>query len=192
MTNQTMETILHRRSIRKYTAEGISEESLEQILQAGLYAANGGNHQVVRLFVLHGEHIDELNDAIVQTMASRPIDPSSYQNKSVIRAKGPSCHFFFHAPVLILAVAPADHANSMADSACALENMQIAAASFGLGSCWINTPHWTTDEPLVRELLTRYGVRPEESVFGSVIVGHSDGDWPEPKPRKEGRIVRVS
>ena len=34
--NQVMETILHRRAIRRFEPEQIGEETLQQILQAGL------------------------------------------------------------------------------------------------------------------------------------------------------------
>lgn len=37
-----METILHRRSIRRFAPEQIREETLAQILQAGLYAPSAG------------------------------------------------------------------------------------------------------------------------------------------------------
>ena len=47
--NSTIQDILSRRSIRRFTQEGVSEQDLELILRCGLYAANGGNHQVVRL-----------------------------------------------------------------------------------------------------------------------------------------------
>ena len=42
-----METILHRRSIRRFAPEQIREETLAQILQAGLYAPSAGGRQGV-------------------------------------------------------------------------------------------------------------------------------------------------
>ena len=43
--NQVMQTILHRRSIRRFDPRQIDEGSLEQILQAGLYAPSAGGRQ---------------------------------------------------------------------------------------------------------------------------------------------------
>ena len=40
--NEVMNTILHRRSIRRFKAEQIREEELEQILLAGEYAPCAG------------------------------------------------------------------------------------------------------------------------------------------------------
>lgn len=43
--NQVVETILHRRAIRRFEPEQIGEETLQQILQAGLYAPSAGGRQ---------------------------------------------------------------------------------------------------------------------------------------------------
>lgn len=42
-----MQTILHRRSIRRFDTRQIEEETLQQILQAGLYAPSAGGRQGV-------------------------------------------------------------------------------------------------------------------------------------------------
>ena len=43
--NEVMKTILHRRAIRRFAPEQISEDVLQQILQAGLYAPSAGGRQ---------------------------------------------------------------------------------------------------------------------------------------------------
>ncbi len=43
--NETMNAILTRRSVRRYTDEMPKKEALEQIIQAGLYAASGKGGQ---------------------------------------------------------------------------------------------------------------------------------------------------
>ena len=43
--NETMNALLTRRSVRKYTPEMPKREDLEQIIQAGLYAASGMGKQ---------------------------------------------------------------------------------------------------------------------------------------------------
>lgn len=40
--NEVMQTILHRRSIRRFDIRQIEEETLQRILQAGLYAPSAG------------------------------------------------------------------------------------------------------------------------------------------------------
>ena len=50
--------------------------------------------------------------------------------------------FTFQAPVLVIAAGRRDNQNAMADSACMLENLMLAAHSLGVGSCYINPPRW--------------------------------------------------
>ena len=49
--------------------------------------------------------------------------------------------FHYGAPVYIVTANKMGYGNAMADSACALENMMIAANALDLGSCWINQFH---------------------------------------------------
>ena len=42
-----LQTILHRRSIRRFDTRQIEEETLQKILQAGLYAPSAGGRQGV-------------------------------------------------------------------------------------------------------------------------------------------------
>ena len=49
--NETIKTLLERRSIRKFKPEQIGEEVLNTILDAGMYAPSGANQQSA-LFVV--------------------------------------------------------------------------------------------------------------------------------------------
>ena len=45
MKNEVIENIMSRRSIRKYTAEPVSRETLMKIMECGINAPNGQNKQ---------------------------------------------------------------------------------------------------------------------------------------------------
>lgn len=188
-----IETMINRRSIRKYLPEQISDRELEQVIQAGLYAANGGNHQYARFLVIqHPEVLVELARVVREELAAEELIEGRYQNKSIIKAKNqPDYNFMFHAPTLIVAKAPRTWLNQMADCACALQNMQVAAAALGLGSCWVNQVHWLTDRPSVRRLLAAYDLTEEEDVQGCIVLGRPDQSVPAPPPRREGRVTTV-
>ena len=49
--NETIKTLLERRSIRKFKPAQIKEEELNAILEAGMYAPSGANQQSA-LFVV--------------------------------------------------------------------------------------------------------------------------------------------
>ena len=50
--NETIHSLLNRRSVRSYQNKQIPDELLDQILEAGLYAASGMNNQKVILVAL--------------------------------------------------------------------------------------------------------------------------------------------
>ena len=49
--NETIQTIFHRRVIRRFDTKQIDEDLLQQILEAGLYAPSAGGKQGV-IFVV--------------------------------------------------------------------------------------------------------------------------------------------
>ena len=61
----------------------------------------------------------------------------------------------------------------MEDNACALENMFLAAHSFGIGSVWINQMRDICDEPEVREMLRSWEIPDSHRVFGMAALGYA-------------------
>lgn len=60
--NQTIESIVKRRSIRSYKEEQLQEEDLQEILKAGLYAPSANNHQLWHFTVVQNKKmLRELN-----------------------------------------------------------------------------------------------------------------------------------
>lgn len=54
-----LQTILHRRSIRRFDTRQIEEETLQKILQAGLYAPSAGGRQGVIFAVSQNREVNE-------------------------------------------------------------------------------------------------------------------------------------
>ena len=52
--NETMKTLLGRRSIRSFRPEPLKKEDLDAIVEAGLYAPSAKNLQSTRLVVVQG------------------------------------------------------------------------------------------------------------------------------------------
>lgn len=184
-----IKNMIARRSVRVYTEEQISDEELKTILECGLYAPNGGNLQMPRFLVVQSPaKMEELNRVIQRELASRELVDGQMMNRGILRARKEGYHFIHHAPTLISAVAPHTYGNAMADCACALENMQLAAAALGLGACWSNQPHWLTDVPALRACFEKLGLREDEDIFGSVSIGHIGYEAAKAAPRKPDRV----
>lgn len=75
--------------------------------------------------------------------------------------------------MLIVTANKRGYGNALADSACALENMMIAANALDLGSCWINQLHWLDENPQVRTYLETLGLEEDETITGGLILGYA-------------------
>ena len=65
--NHVVETIMARRSIRKYKAEPVSREVMTQILDCGINAPNGQNLQSYEIRVIDSPAlIDSITQAVVK------------------------------------------------------------------------------------------------------------------------------
>ena len=80
--------------------------------------------------------------------------------------------FHYGAPVLIVTANKKGYGNAIADSACALENMMIAANALDLGSCWINQLHWLDENESVRSYMEALGLSQDETITGGLILGY--------------------
>lgn len=191
--NETIENLLSRRSIRKYTEESLSQEDLDLILECGLYAPSGRNHQLVRFIVVEKRSVlDDLVVIVRNEFRDMAIVEGQYWNSTIERARNnPDYNFSFLAPLLIIVTAPVDWPNGMADSANALQNMHVAAASLGLGACWVNQLHWLTNNDVLRRYLRQYGIREEDEIYGSMVFGHPLLPLPSASPRKPNRVAYI-
>lgn len=73
------------------------------------------------------------------------------------------------------------------------ENMMLAADSLGVGSCYIGQGWTAFADPYGQEVLRRWKIRTDYYAVMQLLLGYPrEGDnHPEPKTRKDGRIVRV-
>ncbi len=190
-----METIFTRRSTRKMKLDLPPREWIEQIVEAGRAAPSGGNSQTTHLIVITDRAILDRLAAIVQAaFAEMEADADTYASlrHSINAAKKGGYVFHYNAPVLIVTANRIGYGNAMADSACALENMMLAANALGLGSCWINQLHWLTDHPVVRAYLETLGLQKNETVTGGLILGYPDGELNRtPLPRTGNPVTWI-
>ena len=74
MAKETIKDLIERRSIRKYKAEQIKDEELEQILKAGIYAASGMNKQPCKIIVVQDKETRDLLMALNRKAGNMPED----------------------------------------------------------------------------------------------------------------------
>lgn len=166
------EKILTRRSVRKYTAEQVSEAHLDAVLEAGLYAPTAKNNQKPVMVA-------------VRDKATR--DRMSKMNAAVM---GVDTDPFYGAPCVIVVLADPAIPTWIDDGSLVLGNLMNAANALGLGSCWINRARECFDTPEGKELLKAWGLPESYRGVGNCILGYPD-ETPDPKPRLDGRIIKV-
>lgn len=169
--NQTIETILTRRSTRKFLNKPIPEEELELLVQAALHAPSGKGLQTWQFTVVNNrEKIGKLADVI-----RTELDRQGYN--------------MYEPQALIIPSNEKDSPFGKEDNACALENIFLAAHSLGIGSVWINQLQGICDAPAVRELLSSFGIPADHVVYGLAALGYP-GDTKSEKART-GKVVYV-
>ena len=171
--NETVKTLKERHSTKKYTGRQVSDELLDAILEAGLYAPSGLNNQQVYMVAVR--------DPETRDMLAR-------LNTQI---RGVSSDTFYGAPCVVIVLAdPELYGGWVEDGALALGNMMNAAHALGLGSCWIHRARETFDLPEGKELLRAWGLPDTLRGVGNCILGYGTGE-PARKPRKEGRILKI-
>lgn len=170
-----MEAILTRRSTRRMKPELPPREMIEQVIEAGRAAPSASNSQTTHMIVITDRKVlDELAAIVQEAFAAMEVGPDAYVSlrNSVSASKKGGYVFHYGAPVLIVTANRKGYGNAMADSACALENMMIAANALDLGSCWLNQLHWLDEDASVRGYLEKLGLKVDETVTGGLILGY--------------------
>ncbi len=182
--NEVMRTILERRSIRKYTDQPVKKEDIELVLQAGMYAPTGGDAEPWHFGVLTDkETIAELDEKARAAMRASGIE------RIAAMGENPKYRIFFGAPAVIMIYEEkvlrktGTHLSAMADCSAAIQNMQLAAFSLGLGTCWIGLIRYlfATDRCMAPE-----GYNP----LYAMTLGYSAGpEAVRPRSRREGTVT---
>ena len=186
---EVMHCIRSRRSIRRFTEEQIDDSQLDAILDAATWAPSGSNNQTWLFTAVQNKDVlAKINEALRQGFLNwTPDDDYPAKKKAVVNARNEAHKYFYQAPTLIIASNVPNYQNGMADCATALQNIFLAAASLGLGSCWINQPRWLTNDLPLRTLLASIGLPEHHILYGAAAIGRP-AHTPRAPERKEGTV----
>ncbi|MCI8951390.1 MAG: nitroreductase family protein [Lachnospiraceae bacterium] len=163
--NQTIETILKRRSTRSFMRKPLKEEDLKVIVDCGLHAPSGMGRQTWKFTVVENrERIRELADAVGKELGREGYD-------------------MYDPEVLIIPSNLKDSPFGMEDNACAMENIYLAAEALGIGCVWINQLRTICQEPNIRRLLDELHIPQDHVVYGLAALGYRDDTPVLPKER---------
>ena len=174
--NEILKLLEERRSVRAYQKEQITDEQLDAIIRAGIWAPSAKNQQSpVIVAVQDPETVAQLSRLNAQIMGVES-DP------------------FYGAPTVLVVLADpkaTNEINAVCDGALVMGNLMNAAWSLGIGSCWINRAREVFALTEGKALLAKWGL-PEELVgVGNCILGYPAGAILAPKDRRSGRVLKV-
>lgn len=169
-----LEAILTRRSTRRFADGMPSRDLVEQVIDAGRHAPSGSNSQSTHFIVIANRGLlDEVARIARTEFAKMEVAPDTYISlkHSIVASRRGTYVFHYGAPLLIVVANRTGYGNAMADCACALENMMVAANALDLASCWINQLHWLDENEAVRGFMRGLGLTDDETICGSLALG---------------------
>ena len=130
--NEVLKTIQSRRSVRRYKSDQISQEELDLILEAGIYAPTAHNEQPWHFTVIQ-------NSGMLRYMNTKAKEEMAKSDVDWIRSWGlnPNYEVTYLAPTLIVVSGRKEGMAWNVDCAAAIQNMLIAAESLHIGSVWL-------------------------------------------------------
>ena len=126
--NAVIETIMSRRSVRRYQPQAVGRDTMEVILDCGINAQNGMNRQSWEIRVVD-------NPAYINGLTEL------YKAKNPKVAEDPNFkNMFRNAPTVVFIANDKAYGMSQIDCGLLGENMILAAWSMGIGSCCLGGP----------------------------------------------------
>ncbi len=167
--NPVLQNIFTRRSVRAFKPEPLTHEELETIVRAGIFAPTGMHIETRRFTVVEDK-------ALIASL-----------EREVARAGGRGDKYNFYGPAAFVMLSEErENKNGLANCACALENMQLAAWSLGVGSVWINQFKLICDDEGIRARLRSLEIPDDHIVWGCLSLG-----YPAKAPEQFGKDETV-
>lgn len=172
MSSDFLSLVEKRFSVRNYKDDPISESVITKILDSARKAPTAGNLQPWKFIVVY-------NDEIKKKLAAAALGQS----------------FVASAPVLIVVCAEPERSGMIygdrgrnlyciQDTAAAVQNILLAAASFQIGSCWVGA----FDESAVSNCLE---LSSDFRPVAIISLGYSDEEGEQPRRRDLDDIMEI-
>lgn len=169
--NETIRTLMTRRSVRSYSGRRVEKEILDEIMEAGMYAPSGmGRQSAVMVAVTDPERVYDLSMMNAAVMGS-DTDP------------------FYGAGTVIVVFADSTVHTYIEDGSLVMGNLLNAAHSLGVDSCWIHRAREVFETPEGLLMMKKWGLDERYKGIGNCILGYTDKPVPEAKLRKGDYII---
>lgn len=177
--NAVIETIMTRRSVRKYQPQAVNRDTMQIIMECGINAPNAINRQAWEVRILDNpETIQKLTDLYVKDNPKAAEDPN-FKN------------MFRNAPTIAFIANDTTFPFSPVDCGLMAENMILSAWSMGIGSCCLGGPaRFMKDNAEAAAILKQMGFSDNYDLLLCIAFGYPD-ETPAAKPRIKEKVKFV-
>ncbi|MFC1532305.1 nitroreductase family protein [Thermodesulfobacteriota bacterium] len=187
--NETIKSILSRRSIKVYQREQIRGEELEMILLAGKYAPSGMNRQPWHFLVIQEKDMIKRIDEIAKKNRPKNMPPPPPGPAGQPMGKRPNP--IETAPTLII-VFGGPVLTTIHDCTLAMGNMMIAAQSLGIGSNWLHAIVRNVFSSEEGKFLKKELEVPDDyDPYAAAVFGYKAAEPMQRSPRREGTVTII-
>ena len=172
--NQVVETIMSRRSIRKYKQQPVEDEKMQEIIKCGINAPNG-------------KHLESWEVRIVNTpdlMEELNRGYNAYLKKN---GRKREMHPSYGAPALIFIAYDKSYDLSQVDCGLLGANMILTAESLGLGTCCLGGLARYLNSPEAADMLKRLDLPSSHNLLYAISLGYPD-EHPAAKSRNINKV----
>ena len=180
MNNEVIQTIMSRRSIRKYLDKPVEHEKLALIAKCGIHAPNAINEQPWAVRVVESPDFIKGTTEIFKK-----------ENPEQVKRDPSFKNIYRNAPNIIVVASPKGNSWGLLNVGLMGENMMLAAKSLGLGTCCLGSPiRFLQDNEACKPYLSQLNLPKDYEICYILAVGYPD-EAPEAKPRDESKIEFV-
>lgn len=193
-SGEAMEHALRaRRSIRTYRDKPVDRDTLENLIETARYAPSGHNCQPVSWLVIHDtKEARRLAGMVIDwmrhTIETQPELAGAFRMDRVVAGwEGGEDPVLRGAPHVIVTHAPKSMLPAPAACTIALNCLELAVFSRGLGACWAG--YFNTAATQWGPMKEALGLPDDHAPFGSMMIGHPRYDYHRLPKRKPAKIL---
>ena len=174
--NAVIETIMTRRSVRKYQPQAVNRDTMQTIVECGINAPNAINRQAWEIRIVD-------NPEVIQKLTEL------YLRDNPKEAENPNFkNMFRNAPTVAFIANDTTFAYSPVDCGLMAENMILSAWSMGIGSCCLGGPaRFMKSNPEANKYLQEMGFSANYDLLLCIGFGYP-AETPKAKPRDAAKV----
>ena len=174
--NAVIETIMTRRSVRKYQPQAVNRDTMQIIMECGINAPNAINKQSWEVRVVDNpEFINGITE-VFKKVSPKMAEEPGFKN------------MFRNAPTVVFIANDTTFPFSQVDCGLMAENMMLSAWSMGIGSvCLGSSAHFINNTPEAAPYLEKLGFSENYKTLVCIGFGYP-AETPAAKPRDKGKV----